>query len=91
VAVTVSLSWRSTEVAMEARVFAAVGLIVSAAAVLILGAYLEADGCGDMWGGAVADATPRSVGTSATPEEDTAGYWTEERMESAVAAPMPTC
>lgn len=76
---------------MKARVFAAVGLIVSAATVLILGAYLEAGGCGDMWGGAVADATPRSVGTSATPEEDTAAYWTEERMESAVAAPMPTC
>lgn len=33
---------------MKARVFAAVGLIVSAATVLILGAYLEAGGCGDM-------------------------------------------
>lgn len=88
---TVSLSERWTNVAIKARVFAAVGLIVSAATALILGAYLEADGCGDMWGGAVADATPVSVGTSATPEEDTAAYWTEERMESAVAAPMPIC
>lgn len=88
---TVSLSERWTNVAIKARVFAAVGLIVSAATVFILGAYLEAGGCGDMWGGAVADVTPRSVGTSATPEEDTAAYWTEERMESAVAAPMPIC
>jgi hypothetical protein len=87
VAVTVSLSERWTEVAMKARPFAAVGLIMSAATVLILGA----GGCGDMWGGAVNDATPRSVGTSATPEEDTAAYWTEERMESTVAAPMPAC
>jgi len=76
---------------MKARVFAAVGLIVSATTMLILGAHLEAGGCGDMWDGAVADATPRFVGTYATPEEDTAGYWTEERIESAVAAPMPTC
>jgi hypothetical protein len=91
VTVTVSLSERWTEVAVKARVFAAVGLILSAATVLILGAYLEAGGCGDMWGRAVADATPLSVGTSAIFEEDTAAYWTEERIESVVAAPMPAC
>lgn len=72
---------------MKRRILTASAVVLVAAVVLVVLVVVRLDAC---WGfGAGGSGT--SVAETASPGEDTAEYWTKERLESATNSPMPSC